>query len=439
MIHPRTNLRRAAAVLVATGLAAAGLTACGSASTKADNTGAANGDKASLTMTIWGSDTDLKVYKERLALAKKAYPGISVTLQHIAADYDTKLQTMVAGGKAPDLMELAEAVNVYSSKGQLVDLSSYYKTAGTDPVKEFGQSAVDRYSTTGKLWAAPDRGGSQVVFYNKDLFDAAGVSYPTANWTWTDFKSAAQKLTKKDGDKTIQWGYAAGDWWPWYMNWMKQNGGTILNSNGQPEINSAANVEALQFYNDLVLKDRAAPSPRDYANAGLKNGSPDPLFAQGKLAMVTTGFWNVASLQSTNLKWDVAPVWQGKQQATAAFGNGLAVGSSSKNKNAAAKIALFLSSAEGQAPIANSGEDVPANLVAAKSDAFTKPTWLKSPVNLAAFTQSAEFAYSPPMVPEWNEIQKAFTDGLAKVWTGDESVEDGLAAVQTTVKGVLAK
>jgi multiple sugar transport system substrate-binding protein len=390
-------------------------------------------------MTIWGSDTDLKVYKERLALAKKAYPGITVTLQHIAADYDTKLQTMVAGGKAPDIMELAEAVNVYSSKGQLVDLSSYYKNAGSDPVKEFGQSAVDRYSTTGKLWAAPDRGGSEVLFYNKDLFDAAGVSYPTASWTWTDFKSAAQKLTKKDGDKTIQWGYAAGDWWPWYMNWMKQNGGTILNSNGQPEINSAANIEALKFYNDLVLKDRAAPSPRDYANAGLKNGSPDPLFAQGKLAMVTTGFWNVAALQATDLKWDVVPVWQGKQKATAAFGNGLAVGSSSKNKDAAAKIALFLSSAAGQAPIANSGQDVPANLAAAASEAFTKPTWLKTPANLAAFSQSAEFAYSPPMVPEWNEIQKAFTDGLAKVWTGDESVEKGLAAVQTTVQGVLAK
>lgn len=433
MIHTM-RIKRTAAILLATGLAVAGLTACSSG-----GSGGNSSDKASLTMTIWGSSTDLAVYKKRLALAKKAYPTIDVKLQQIVADYDTKLQTMVAGGQAPDIMELAEATNVYSSKGQLTDLNPYYKSAGVSPVKDFGKGNVDMYSTKGKLWAAPDRAGSQVLFYNKDLFDAAEVSYPTEKWTWNDFRDAAIKLTKRDGNTTTQWGYAAGDWWPWYMNWMKQNGGSILNSKGTPVIDSAANVKALSFYNDLVLKDRVAPSPRDYANAGLKNGTPDPLFAQGKLAMETTGFWNVSSLDSTSLKWGVAPVWQGKEQATAAFGNGLAVSSASKKKDAAAKIVLFLSSAKGQAPIAESGQDVPANLAAANSKAFTEAKWLKSPVDLTAFSKSAKFTYSPPLVPQWNEIQKAFTDGLANVWTGTESMDKGLSAVQANVKSLLNK
>lgn len=433
MIHTM-RMKRTAAILLAAGLAVAGLTACSSG-----GSGGSSSDKASLTMTIWGGSTDLAVYKKRLALAKKAYPNIDVKLQLIVADYDTKLQTMVAGGQAPDIMELAEATNVYSSKGQLTDLNPYYKSAGVSPVKDFGKASVNIYSTNGKLWAAPDRAGSQVLFYNKDLFDAAGVSYPTEKWTWNDFRDAAVKLTKRDGNTTTQWGYGAGDWWPNYMNWMKQNGGSFLNSKGMPVIDSAANVKALSFYNDLILKDRVAPSPRDYANAGLKNGSADPLFAQGKMAMETTGFWNVSSLDSTSLKWGVAPVWQGKVQATAAFFSGLAVSSASKKKDAAAKIVLFLSSAKGQAPIAESGEDVPANLAAANSKAFTEAKWLKSPVDLTAFSKSAKFTYNPPMVPQWNEIQKAFTDGMANVWIGTESVDKGLSAVQANVKSLLNK
>ena len=427
----RTTRRRLMAALTAATMAI-GLSACSSSSGSADGS-------ANLTMTIWGSPTDLKVYQQRLDLAAKEYPNIHVRLQQIASDYDTKLQTMVAGGNAPDIMELAQAVNVYSSKQQLVDLTPYYRTAKLDPASEFGQTNVDMFSTSGKLWAAPDRAGTQVLFYNKELFDAAGVKYPTGDWNWAEFKAAAMKLTKKEGDKTIQFGYAAGDWWPWYMSFMKQNGGNVLDATGKPVINSAANVEALQFYNDLVLKDRAAPSPRDYADLGLKNGSPDPLFAQGKLAMETTGFWNVSALEATNLKWGVAPMWQGKEKAAAAFGDGLAVSSASKNKDAAAKIAVFLSGAAGQAPIAESGEDVPANKATLASPAFVKPTWLKTPVDLSAFNTSAAFAYSPPMLPQWNEIQTAFTNGLAKVYTGDESVQDGLNSVQAQVEKLLGQ
>jgi len=435
MIHSRKTTRTLG-LLAGLALIGGGVAAC--SSSPSTDGGSPNADApVTLTMTVWGSDTDKQVYDKRLALAKQKYPNITVNLQLIGTDYDTKLDTMVAGGKAPDIMELAQEVNVYSSKGQLVDLTPYYK--GTDLVSTFGQANVDMYTTDGKLWASPDRAGTEVLYYNKDMFDAAGVAYPTASWTWDDFRNAAMKLTKSSGDKTTQWGYAAGDWWPWYMNWFKQNGGDILDSSGQPVINSPQNVEALQFYNDLVLKDHAAPSPVDYANAGLKNGQPDPLFSQGKLAMDSTGFWDVASFDTASFNWGVAPVPQGVKQATAAFGDGFGVSSASKNKDAAAKVALFLSSAEGEAPIAETGEDVPANLTAVQSDAFTKAAWLKKPIDLSAFADSAKFAYTPPVIAQWTAIQTAFTNGLADVYTGKKSVQDGLNDVQASVQKLLTK
>ncbi|GAB3083744.1 ABC transporter substrate-binding protein [Micromonospora schwarzwaldensis] len=430
MFAPPTALRRVVAALLAASLAAAGLTACGSDEPAASGT--------TLTLTIRGNENDKAVFEQRLAQAKKALPGIDVKLVQIDNDnYDTKVQTMFAGAQAPDVLMIDEAVNVYSSKGQLEDLKPRLASAGVDPVGRFGQGALDTYSTDGKLWAAPDRGGAMVVYYNKDIFDAQGVAYPDSTWDWTRFREAAAKLTVRDGGKVKSWGYAAGDWWPWTMTWMYQNGGRVLDASGAPVVNSSANVEALQFYNDVVLKDHSAPSPIDYANAGLDNGKPDALFEQGKLAMVTTGFWNIASLKESRVKWDIAPLWHGRKSAVPAFGSGLAVSSRSRHKDEAARLVAYLTSVEGQLPIVTSGLDVPANLEAVASEAFKKPTWNTRGVNLAAFAESAPVIYSPPLVPEWKEMQKAFTDGMTPVWKGEDSVQAGLDRVQKSLERII--
>ena len=347
--------RRSVLTLAGSALTLGALNAC--SSSDATRGSASPVGPVNLTMTIWGSATDKKVYEERLALAQKALPGITVKLIQISENYDTKTQTMLAGGSAPDVMMVAEAVNVLSSKGQLSDQLPQLKAADIDPVKTFGQGAVDTYSTGGKLWAVPDRSGAMVLYYNKALFDAQGVGYPDGSWGWQQFRDAAAKLTVRKGDKVTSWGYAAGDWWPWYMTWIYQNGGRVLDAQNKAVVSTPENVEALTFYNDMVFKDRSAPSPVDYANVGLKNGQPDPLFAQGKVAMEATGFWNIASLNETDLNWGVAPIWQGKQKAIPAFGSALAVPTQSKYPEQAAKLVQFLTSEAGQAPIATSGLD----------------------------------------------------------------------------------
>lgn len=435
-VSRRFVLASAGSALVAGGLVACGSTPAGTPGPSTSGASAPTNTPAALTMTIWGSADDKKMYEERLALAKTALPEISVKLVQISDNYDTKIQTMLAGGDAPDVIMVAEAVNVLSSKGQLVDLTGAIKDAGVDAVKTFGQGAVDTYSTDGKLWAVPDRSGAMVLYYNKALFDAKGLAYPDGNWDWQQFRDAAAKLTVREGDKVSSWGYAAGDWWPWYMTWIYQNGGRVLDDQGKPVVNTPENIEALTFYNDMVFKDRSAPSPLDYANAGLKNGQPDPLFAQGKLAMETTGFWNVASLAKTDINWGVSTLWHGKKAAIPAFGSALAVATQSKNHAAAARLIAFLTSVEGQGPIATSGVDVPANLTVAASDVFTKPAWNTKGVDLSAFGKSQASVFSPPLVPQWNQIQKAFTDGLDATWQGKASVADGLASVQTKLEAV---
>jgi multiple sugar transport system substrate-binding protein len=153
--------------------------------------------------------------------------------------------------------------------------------------------------------------------------------------------------------------------------------------------------------------------------------------------MEVTGFWNISSLKDSDLNWDIAPLWHGKVNAVPAFSSALAVSASSNNKEAAAKLLVFLTSAAGQQPIATSGLDVPSNLAAVADPTFQQPDWNTAGVDLSAFTSAAADVYAPPFVPQWNEIQKAFTDGLADTYTNKQSVKDGLDKVQATLESLL--
>lgn len=393
--------------------------------------------KTKLTFTMWGGEADKDTYQERLDLAKEKYPDIDVELIYIPEEYAQKVQTMIAGNTAPDIMQLAEEVHIYSSKNQLAPLNELIEEADIDLDARFG-TVYNNYSQDGNVYALPDRGGSLIVYYNKDLFDEAGVEYPTEDWTWDDLLAASKKLTKKEGDKIVQWGVGVGDWWPLWMSFMYQNGGGILDDEGNPIINSPKNIEAMQFVVDLIHKHKVAPSNKDYANMG--DIGADQLFAQGKLAIDFTGFWNIGGASEVEeLNWDIAPLWQHKEKGTIPFGSGLAITNQSKHKEEAFKIIEFLTGEEGQLPIVENNQDAPANMDLLNSDTFLKRDFANHPIDTETFTKSADMIIELPLIPEWNEMQKLFTDNFAGVWTSNDSVEAALNKTQKDLEALLKK
>jgi multiple sugar transport system substrate-binding protein len=221
------------------------------------------------------------------------------------------------------------------------------------------------------------------------------------------------------------------------MTFMYQNGGKILDDSGKPVVNSPENVEAMQWYNDLAWKHKVAPTSRDLANYGQGVG-PDQLFAQGKLAMEITGFWNIGAASTVKgLDWDIAPLWHGKQAATSAFFNGLAISRTSKYPADAWKVIEFLASEEGQRPIIDNAEDAPANLQVQQSEAFLKPKWATREVNMQAFADSASFIYVPPLTPQWNEMMKVFTDNIEPMLNNKVPPDKTLTTIQQRLEQVM--
>lgn len=382
-----------------------------------------------LVMTIWGGDGDKAVYQERLDLAKQKYPNINVKLVQVAGDYDQKVQTMIVGGTAPDIMMIAENYQVYAAKDQIAPIDDMIEAADINMEERYSQDIANLMKYDGKLYGFTDRAGANILYYNKDMFDKAGVSYPTKDWNREDMLNAAQKLTIQADGKTVQYGYYPGGWWPQWMGMVYQNGGQLFDENMKPTFNTDQVKDALQFFNDLTFKHHVSPTPTEVADMG--NLGADPMFAQGKIAMLTTGFWNIGSLSKIEgINWDIAPIWG----PTNAFFTGLMITKDSKNKEAAFKIIDFLTTLEGQMPIVKSGMDAPATLPALSSPEFLEATWGGKKINMAAFKESR--IYQGPFSPKWNEMHKVLDDKLGVFFNNKANVEDTVNQIQSGLEGL---
>ncbi len=197
-----------------TGGAAAPTAPAGAATTAPSGaaTTAPAGDQAPVTLTwgFWGSPEEKASHEKVAAEYMKLHPNVK--FEYFFApwdDYFTKLKTLWAGGdpKAiPDVLFLWPTPS-YAATGVLENLQPYIEKSGYD-LKDYWPYLLDSARYNGQVYGLPRDIEAHALYYNKKLFDAAGVAYPTDKWTWDDLVAAAQKLTKKEGDRVTQ--YRAG-------------------------------------------------------------------------------------------------------------------------------------------------------------------------------------------------------------------------------------
>ncbi|WP_143479332.1 extracellular solute-binding protein, partial [Pseudomonas aeruginosa] len=217
----------------------------------------------------------------------------------------------------------------------------------------YRQSVLEAYQTDGTQYALPSSFSDVVLYYNKDLFDAAGLDYPSSDWTWADEKAAAEKLTDQ----------AAGVWGDHqpvsfyeYYKVLAQNGGEFLNDDGTAvAFNTPEGIEAAKW---LTEKSGTVMPTIEQGQ-----GTPDfdtNLFKDGKLAMLHTGIWVFGAVADVPFGWDIAVEPGNTRQASAVFSNAVGVSSSSKHIEAASKWAEFLTSSDTMVDVRlDSGWELP--------------------------------------------------------------------------------
>ncbi len=245
------------------------------------------------------SGEGLTPHQNIIAAYEDANPDVLVQLEAISGrDYYTRILTQIAANRAPDVMNIGDdAVPSFVERGAFVSIDSCLDELGFDR-SVYLPGLLEPGMIDGELYFLPKDYSTLGVYYNKALFDAAGVAYPEAGWTWDDMLAIAQEMTQDtdgDGQNDI-WGLQLpANWTTGFEYWVAAAGGSLISEDGSQYVgfmDSDAAIRAATFYADLYNKYAVAPPPADLSAFGGGNSE----FDSGQAAMRIFGRWPQAGM-----------------------------------------------------------------------------------------------------------------------------------------------
>ncbi|MFI5958928.1 ABC transporter substrate-binding protein [Cryptosporangium sp. NPDC051539] len=303
----------AAAVLVASGL-----TACGSGGQ--GNTSLDKNANVSITMWTGQSEDAQKVLEKLAAEFENAHPNVSIDASPGASSTEDLLQKLSAGFAGKSYPDISYAYGSWASQlessGRTLDITDQV----ADPEvrwDEFPEGARATVRPTGeKTIGFPALVDNLSLLYDKTVFDAAGVPYPTDDWTWDDLRAAAKKITNP-ATNTYGYAYSVSGaentvWKMWPLLW--QNGGEILSEDRtRAAFDSEAGVKALTFLRDMAVTDKSVYLDQTDTRY-------EQLFRNDRIGMMTSGPWMLFDLKTAKTKYGVTrlPGTNGDHQTASA-------------------------------------------------------------------------------------------------------------------------
>jgi multiple sugar transport system substrate-binding protein len=430
MVVTRRGIMRAAAGAAAAPLAAA-CAGIGGAPGGADRPSPAAPLPAELSWLGWSAEEEwlLEAYAGAANSFATKHPRSKLLSVGAGGGYREKYTTLVAAGTPPDVADVhwQQHVRDVGLGGLAIDLSPFLKRDAY-PKDYLGW---EPYGWQGKQYGVPTAVQGTGLFYNKALFDEAGVKYPDDTWTWEQFADAARRLTKPGADgATTTWGAAdqGGQNVGWIDALLHAFGGAVFAADfTASQIAQPRSLEAIEF--------RASWGPRLNIAENVPAGRSGQ-FTTGKIAMATSGSWFVANVKraatsallASRVPWDVAPVPRGPvRRGGLTHELGIGIPQGAKHPDASWLAVRHLSSKEGLLPFAQIGRYIPP-LRSLWPEAV--PTDGTPPGFKKTFLDQWEaLTVGSPFTPDFQQINPAWQEELDKVWTGERPARDGAAAL----------
>lgn len=355
-----------------------------------------------------------------IAVFEEKNPDIKIDVRLTGFnDYFTQLATQIAGGNPPDVFEMnMENFLAYMLRGATADLSELIADRSA-----YSEGTLAACSNDGKLFAIPMSFSTVVMFYNKALFDQAGVAYPTDAWTWADEQAAAEKIVAAGGEDV--WGIYQPITYNEFYKTAKQNGGSLLNDDQTAfTLNTPENIDVLGQMIDRVRVSKVMPTTEAMAGRGDWD-----LFTEGKLAMLHTGIWAFPTFtEKCAFDWDIVVEPGIGQKATHFFANVNCVSVDSKQKEAAARFIDAMGSDPDIVQLRlDAGWELPT---IADQEKLSQYLTLTPPENRKAVFDSMDFAATPPALKEQAAVAEIIDSYLKPLEMNDMSAKDALDACQ---------
>jgi multiple sugar transport system substrate-binding protein len=302
---------------------------------------------ANLEICVWGMPWENDLYtKVYIPDFERQHPGVKVRFHHFE-DYNNRVLLSHAGGIAPDVIRQSLETGMgWMRRGMNLPLDKYIDGPDGIDRKDFIPILWEGLRFDGQTYGVPQDINIVGLYYNKDLFDKAGLAYPDANWTWDDLKRASEKLTQDtDGDGHPDVIGLDMGWGGWsFRPFLYQGGTDFWSKDGlRTIIDRPEAAEALKYYKSLMRNYSLTRSNSQRGGLG-----PDKFFEAGKVAMFMDGSWRTPSLKKNapNLRFGVAPLPRGKRAMSVSGSCYWAVSSQTKHPEMAWKLVKYLSSQE---------------------------------------------------------------------------------------------
>lgn len=374
----------------------------GAPTSSSDDGSEAPVEEVSIEFQLRAEPEEAAVYASVVEAYEQDNPGVTVEMVPLSGDdHTTRLTTSFASGNPPDVFllnyrEFAPFVQrgAIEPIGPLLDLDLdlYYP------------APVDAFDIGGALQCFPQNVSSLVVYYNRTMFEAAGIEMPITSWTFDEFADAARALTTD----TVH-GIGIDPRLRRIAPFVWSNGGQLVDDTDAPTamaLQEPAAQEALQMLVDLQAEG-VSPTREDVASANF-----DEQFINGTLAMFLSSRVDTPQFrEQTQLDFDVAPMPVIDEPVSVLHTDAycLAAGIGDAEAQAAVDFIQYATGQQGQALAALGGRTVPSLISVAESPAFLDPT--VRPASSQVFLDAIPLLQQTPVLTTWPEVEDV-TDGL---------------------------
>ncbi len=377
-----------------------------------------------LRLSAWADVQDAVVYENMANAFMEANEGINVTVEQYPGGYYQKIQANFAGNTAADILYYQGWIfQSYAENGVLAPLDDYIAASDASALFPDNENYNSMTQWDGSTYMTPTDTGPLVIYYNKDIFDAKGVPYPYAGWTWDEYKETIETLSYTDdnGSQIYGWAQAAG-WNGSYgrcANFMRRNGHVEWDTIVEPteaRWDHEDVISGLQFVVYDTINNGWCPSPDVIAGGGVGVDT-------GRVAMVLEGPWFMPRLfgelatteEGINFDVELAPVGRDDHNYTFGHVHGHTITAPSEHKDESWQVVAFILSDAGQEIIANGGRlcGTPRNIenlwapIASEKYNFE---------NTGAFVSAMAEGATPVVFGEGSEIHAYGGAAITSLW-----------------------
>lgn len=379
-----------------------------------------SGDKE-LKLVGWSTTPQEKEYvQSRIDLFEEENPGVTVNWEVLTNEYNETLQIQIASGKGPDVFYLdASWASMFIENNTLKPIDDYVDSS---VINSFYPSTLSAFRDDSNIYGLSKDMNTLVLYYDELAFEKYGMEVPT---TWDELLSTAKEFANKgeyDAGLVLRTDF------PRFYPFILQNGGSILDSQGNPNWTDPAVVEAFDFYFNQLIGSGAAKTNKDF------NGENEGALTTKKVPMMISGGWATAYLNEngTDIEWKMTKLPKGKTEHTVLFTVAYVMNKNANDPDLAAEFINFMTNEKSQRMVVDSGLAVPTRMAVADYYIEKNPSLGANPEQAANATVYNLGVHTPKIADLMTAAgEKIRLQGVSAQQALEEAKEDYMKYIDT--------